>query len=317
MSPPPGLDMVVSYHAQVHASGVSRFNEILATHLGLPHVALAEDAVLTASRPLLSFKCSELPSADARRLRGILARPGVTPDCYLHDWTGSELERELVARCERVWCGNLEVRAAVESLHPRCHDAYTPGLILDQRPFVPVELEVFSFGMAHKLHTAYYRRLRDLLERSGCTYSLQVSSARHATSNHDDDNVVFEEMRALFPTRLFFLGHLSDVAIYNYVREATFFASFFPGGVRANNTSVAAAMEQGAVVITNLDRYSPKEFVHGVNVLDIERLEEIPTERIRLRRIGVAAAETAAERSWASLAGQIASAAVQVDLSRL
>jgi hypothetical protein len=315
MSQGRGLDVVVSHHAQIHASGVSRFNEILAAHLGLPHLALAEDAVLTTSRPLLSFKCSELPSADAERLRGILARPEIKPDCYLHEWKGCELERELVARSERVWCGNLEVRAAVEPMHDRCQDAYTPGLILDQRPFLPVELDVFSFGMAHKLQTVYYRRLRDLLERSGRTYSLQVSSATHATSNHADDNVVSEEMRALFPTRLFFLGHLSDVAIYNYVREATFFASFFPGGVRANNTSVAAAMEQGAVVITNLDRYSPEEFVHGVNVLDIERLEEIPTERLVLRRIGVAAAETAAERSWTRLAGDIA-ATEQVDLSR-
>ncbi len=57
----------------------------------------------------------------------------------------------------------------------------------------------------------------------------------------------------MFPS-LYFLGNLSDVAVYNELRRATFFAAFFDGGVRANNTSVAAAMETGAVVITNLDQ---------------------------------------------------------------
>jgi hypothetical protein len=232
----------------------------------------------------------------------------VRPEAYLHNWAGSQIERELVARCARVWCGNLAVRAEVERLHANCRDAFTPGLILDQREFVPCEITVFSFGMAHKLRTESFRRLRQLLERSGRTYAVHVSTATHAASSIEEDSVVFEEMQALFPAHLYFLGHLSDVAIYNAVRDATFFASFFPGGVRANNTSVAAAMEQGAVVITNLDRYSPPEFQHGVNVLDIAQLTDLPTHRTELRRIGVAAAEVAQHRSWKALAGALGEA---------
>ena len=68
-------------------------------------------------------------------------------------------------------------------------------------------------------------------------------------------------MHESFPS-LYFLGNLSDVAVYNQLRESTFFAAFFDRGVRANNTSVAAAMETGAVVITNLDELSPPEYVH-------------------------------------------------------
>ena len=55
-------------------------------------------------------------------------------------------------------------------------------------------------------------------------------------------------------------------------------AAFFPSGVRANNGTVAAAMEHGAVVITNLDEFSPPEFVHMHNVVDINRCEELPLE---------------------------------------
>ena len=81
-------------------------------------------------------------------------------------------------------------------------------------------------------------------------------------------------MHEIFPTELFFLGNLSDVAVSNWLRATTFFAAFFDGGVRANNTSVSAALEQGAVVITNLDRYSPEEYVHLDNVIDIDSCEE-------------------------------------------
>ena len=53
--------------------------------------------------------------------------------------------------------------------------------------------------------------------------------------------VTEDEMHEIFPETLFFLGNLSDVAVFNYLRSSTFFASFFLGGVRANNGSVAAA----------------------------------------------------------------------------
>src|SRR5439155_24748105 len=111
-----------------------------------------------------------------------------------------------------------------------------------------------------------------------------------------DAQVVFEEMRRIFASRLYFLGNLSDIAIHNYLEQTTFFAAFFIGGVRANNTSVASAMERGAVVITNLDHYSPPEFIHLDNVIDIHQCEELPSDPLVLRRISVRAMETARER---------------------
>jgi hypothetical protein len=91
------------------------------------------------------------------------------------------------------------------------------------------------------------------------------------------------------------------VAVYNELRRATYFAAFFPGGVRGNNTTVAAAMETGAVVVTNLDRWSPPEYVHLENVIDIEQCDELPADPAVLERLRARAAETAAARGWDAL----------------
>ena len=123
--------------------------------------------------------------------------------------------------------------------------------------------------MAHKIRTDLFQRLRDLLEASGRSYAVYVSAANHETTQLSDAHLIFDELHEIFPSTLWFLGNLSDVGVYNYLRSSTFFATFFLGGVRANNGSVAAAMEKGAVVITNLDEHSPPEFVHLENLIDI------------------------------------------------
>src|SRR5580765_7642295 len=105
-------------------------------------------------------------------------------------------------------------------------------------------------------------------------------------------------MHEVFPS-LYFLGNLSDVAVHNQLRTATYFAAFFPAGVRANNTTVAAAMETGAVVITNLDAHSPAGYVHGENVLDIARCESLPVDEAVLDGLRRRAAASA--RGWDEL----------------
>jgi hypothetical protein len=145
-----------------------------------------------------------------------------------------------------------------------------------------------------------FRRLRDLLDACGRPYAVYVSAANHETASLEDAEAVFEEMHAIFPS-LYFLGNLSDVAVYNQLREATFFAAFFPGGVRANNTTVGAAMEAGSVVITNLDPYSPSEYVHLENVVDLARCDELPSDPAALERIRARARETAQALGWQAL----------------
>jgi hypothetical protein len=112
-------------------------------------------------------------------------------------------------------------------------------------------------------------------------------------------------MHDIFPAELYFLGNLSDVAVFNHLRSATFFAAFFERGVRANNTSVASAMERGAVVITNLDNHSPPEYAHMENLIDIELCEKLPSDPLVLKRLSLRAMETGRIRGWDALTAEL------------
>ena len=292
------IQAVVTHHRSGFRSGVARFNELLAARLGVPLYGLDDDGPGWAAS-LLSFKVSEL-QIGARA--GLAARlGGWEGELFLHELSGLELERELVERARRVHCGNLEIYEGVRTIGARVEQAWAPGLIVDRRLFEPAAVTVFSFGMAHKIRTDMFRRLRGLLDALDTPYAVYVSAANHETTRMRDAHLIFDEMHELFPRELFFLGNLSDVAVFNYLRTSTFFASFFLGGVRANNGSVAAAMEKGSVVITNLDEHSPPELVHMENVVDIERCGELPVDPAVLRRISESAVTTARSRGWDQL----------------
>lgn len=292
------VDAVVTHHRDSFRSGVGRFNELLAERLGVPLLGIRAAPTAGCARPLLSFKVAELGPAELAALETIVETKPFEWELFLHVYDGHPLEAALVAGASRVHCGNHEVYAAVAPLNPASRILWSPGLILDERPFETADVSVFSFGMAHKIRTDLFRRLRELLDASGRSYALYVSAANHETTRMKDAHLIFDEMHELFGDTLFFLGNLSDVAVYNYLRSSTFFASFFLGGVRANNGSVAAAMEKGAVVITNLDEHSPPELVHMDNVVDIERCTALPLDPAELERISARAVETGRERGW-------------------
>jgi hypothetical protein len=295
------LQAVVTHHRSGFRSGVARFNELLAERLGVPLYGLDEDGP-GWSRSLLSFKVSELDIATRAALAERL--DDWDGELFLHELSGLDLERELVRRARRVHCGNLEIYEGVKGLTGNAEAAWAPGLITDRRLYELPEVTVFSFGMAHKVRTDMFQRLRGLLDALRGAYEVYVSAANHETATLEDAEEVFAEMRQVFPG-FYFLGNLSDVAVYNELRRATFFAAFFDKGVRANNTSVAAAMETGAVVITNLDELSPPEYVHLENVIDIERCDELPTDPAVLDGIRARAVETAAARGWEALVARM------------
>jgi hypothetical protein len=299
------IDAVVTPHLNFAGSGTARFNAILAERLGVPLLEVTDPRVTTCSRPMFSVKVGDLPSREAELVAAAIEQLPAW-EVFLHDYGGRSLEEQLVRGAQIVWCGNDEVRTKVGLLNGRLENAWAPGLIFDERPFPDADISVFSFGMAHKVRTDLFRRLRDLLELSGRSYALYMSNASHETATLEDEQVVFDEMRAIFPAALYFLGHISDVAVFNYLRAATFYAAFFRGGLRANNTSVASAMQYGAVVITNLDEYSPRYLRHLDNVIDLNRCSELPTDAELLRRIGERARETAAQEvSWDRLIERI------------
>jgi hypothetical protein len=298
------IDAVVTHHRDSFRSGVGRFNELLAERLGVPLFGIRRLPSAGCARPLLSFKVSELAAAETAVLSKLVETRPFSWELFLHVYDGLDLEVGLVAGASRVHCGNHEIYAHARRLNPSCQILWSPGLILDERVFSKTEISVFSFGMAHKIRTDLFRRLRDLLDGSGCSYALYVSAANHETTRIRDAQLIFDELHEIFPA-LFFLGNLSDVAIFNYLRTSTFFATFFIGGARANNGSVAAAMEKGAVVITNLDEHSPPELVHLDNVIDVNQCRELPLDPLVLSRISGRAMETGRERGWDRLVARL------------
>jgi hypothetical protein len=302
-----GIDAVVTHHRDGFRSGVARFNELLATRLGVALHDLYDRSLVSLSCPLLSFKAVELPARDRERLARNLESMPWQGIIFLHTYDDLPIERLLLRRARRVLCGNHEIFTRVREFHSDAELLWSPGLILEERTFMPVDVSVFSFGMAHKIRADMFGLLRDLLDDAGFSYSVYVSAANHETAMMRDAEDVWHEMQNIFsPERLYFLGNLSDVAVYNYLRQSTFFASFFIGGVRANNGTVAAAMEKGAVVLTNFDEFSPPEFRHMDNIVDIARCDELPLDPRVLRRISARALETARERGWDALVRRIA-----------
>jgi len=295
------IDAVVTHHRDSFRSGVGRFNELLGERLGVPVIGI--DTLLTAgaARPLLSFKVAELSSAELAVLEQLVEHRPFEWELFLHVYDGHPVEEALVRGAVHVHAGNHEVEAAVAPLAQSVDTLWSPGLILDEREFPQTDVSVFSFGMAHKIRTDLFQQLRELLEATGQPYAVYLSAANHETTQMRDAHLIFDELHEIFPSTLWFLGNLSDVGVYNYLRSSTFFATFFLGGVRANNGSVAAAMEKGAVVITNLDEYSPPEFVHMENLIDIGQTTELPLDPATLDAISSRAQETARSRGWDEL----------------
>lgn len=300
------IDCIAGYHLNPWTCGIAKFNVILGRHLELPVVGIGTGGLAKYQCPLLSIKASEFTPKDAAELdRWGQAHAGRF-ELFLHDYDGTEIEQRLLAAAARVCVGNAELHETLSPVRPDVQEMFCPGTILSPQRFQRTELSVFTFGMAHKIRVPLYRELRDLLDRTGKSYSVYVSTALHENTSFDGSFVVrFEELQSIFDQHVYFLGYLSDTAVYNHLMDCTFIAAFFEKGLRANNTTVNAAMESGCAVLTNLDRHSPAGLVHMTNVIDINRCDRLP-DADEMRRIGVAAREIAHSRyGWEQLVAQL------------
>ena len=300
------IDCIAGYHLNPWTCGIAKFNTILARHLSLPVVGIGSADLKGYERPLLSLKLSEFTPDDARALHEwVMAHEG-RYELFLHAFDGTATEHKLMASAARVYCGNRELSHELTPARPDIVELFCPGTLLNPQRFQRTELSVFTFGMAHKIRVPLYRRLRDLLDATGKSYSVYVSTALHENTSFDGSFVVrFEELQALFNGQVYFMGYLSDTAVFNQLVDCTFLAAFFEKGLRANNTTVNAAMECGCAVITNLDEHSPAGLVHLNNLIDINKCEQLPDEA-EAGRIGRAAREIAhAEYGWEQLVTQL------------
>lgn len=295
------FDCIGGYHLNPLTCGVAKFNAILGEKLNIPVLSVFDAALLSQSSVLLSIKCAEFSEYDLFRLYSLVnnAPTELSFNLFLHDFSDTLTERCLIERAQVVYCGNHEI---YERLSPVCKSLvrlWSPATLQSRGIYLPGELSVFTFGMAHKLRAGYYCRLKELLEATGKTYTVFISTALHeGTAFEGTFSAAFDQLQGIFGDHVRFLGFLSDDAVYQYLRTSTFFAAFFDKGVRDNNSSVNAAMQAGAVVITNLDSFSPPDFCHSGNVLDIERTRELPTRPDVLTMISENARTTVASRSW-------------------
>ncbi|HEY3158254.1 MAG TPA: hypothetical protein VGJ78_04765 [Vicinamibacterales bacterium] len=300
------IDCIAGYHQNAWTCGIAKFNAILARRLDLPVVKIGSPELSRYRHPLLSLKMSEFSAEDALALDTWIERHAGEFDLFLHAFDDTALEKRMLRAAARVTCGNRELYEQLEPGRPDIVEAFCPGTLLNPQRFDDTELRVFTFGMAHKIRVPLYRKLRDLLEATGKTYSVFVSTALHENTSFDDSFVVrFEELQAIFNGQIYFMGYLSDTAVFNHLVDCNFLAAFFEKGLRANNTTVNAAMEVGCAVITNLDEHSPKGLVHMKNVIDIHRCERLP-EPADAEKIGRAAREIAlADYGWDQLVAQL------------
>ena len=299
------IDCIAGYHLNPWTCGIAKFNAILARYLEVPVVGIRA-VELGDYHPLLSVKLSEFTDRDAADLDLWSAAHAGRFEVFLHAFDHTAVERRLVATAARVYCGNRELFEQLRPARSDIHELFCPGTILSPQRFQRTELSVFTFGMAHKIRVPLYRRLRDLLEASGKSYSVYVSTALHENTSFDGSFVVrFEELQAIFNEQVYFMGYLSDTAVFNHLMDCTFLAAFFEKGLRANNTSVNAAMECGCTVITNLDEHSPAGLIHMKNIIDIGRCDRLPDAEL-IGRIGRAARDIAhAEYGWEQLVAQL------------
>ena len=300
------IDCIAGYHLNPWTCGIAKFNAILSRHLDVPVVGIRAVELGSYRRPLLSIKMEEFTRGDAADLDLWSQAHAGGFELFLHAFGGTEVEQRLLQAAGRVYCGNAELFGDLSPARPDLVELFCPGTMLNPQRFQTSELSVFTFGMAHKIRVPLYRRLRDLLEATGKTYSVYVSTALHENTSFDGSFVVrFEELQALFNGQVYFMGYLSDTAVYNHLMDATFLAAFFEKGLRANNTTVNAAMECGCAVITNLDRYSPAGLAHMKNIIDISRCDRLPDAE-QTERIGRGAREIArAQYGWDQLVAQL------------
>jgi glycosyltransferase involved in cell wall biosynthesis len=164
-----------------------------------------------------------------------------------------------------------------------------------------VDCTLLTFGMAHKIRVAGYRKLGEILHGDSRTFRIEISTALHeGTTFSEDFFTVGKEIREVFDGNVSFLGFLADEEVSNRMRAADALVAFFPHGVRENNTTVLSAMSHGCAVITNIDKYSPSWMIHGSSIFDIDKMTKFPSSG-ELEEVGKNANQAVAPYSFSQL----------------
>lgn len=247
---------VVGYHLQPMTCGVAKFNTLLAQRLGVPFVGITPTEAW-GDFPLLSLKWSEL---DANHQT--FTRHQCWPD--MRQNSAEVMRTAKPKRYGVFWhdAGDATITAHAEQAFFADPSLGSPGLWCPSllTPSKPRTVRLFSFGMAHKLQTAHYAKVRNLLEAAGMDYRLRVSVGLHEGTDLADATQHFDALKDIMGAdKVTILGILSDDAVAEELAAADYVLAFFGHGVRDNNTTVHAALDYGCRVITNHDRLTGHE----------------------------------------------------------
>lgn len=274
------VDAVLSYHADPISCGVTRFSQQLAKRLDVPWGSFENGTVaapgLCAHHAMLSVKASEIPPH--AQWWNLVRHHQYS--LFLHEpiWNC-----ELLSAAMQVFVASGAIAADVRPNRPDVIPAWCPSLV-EAHPREPIT--VLSFGMAHKLRADLYATLKEKLDATGEPYVVYVSAALHDGTTFSDAAQSFETLRRLFGANFVFLGTLSDEAMVDRLRTCTYVAAFFEKGLRENNTSVMAAIEHGARVLTNHDAYTDGYLVSLTTDLREEPLPHVAQRECLRERFG-------------------------------
>lgn len=241
------IDAVLTYHTHPLTCGVAKFNAQLARRLGVPCLPLTRWP--DTRYPLVSIKPSEVNAAWFWNWS--VRRPYVL---FLHEWV--DAVTPLVCGAESILAANGVIADHVRPHRADVVTAWCPSTI-EGTPHRGT-YRVLTFGMAHKLALPHFEALKTQLETEHPDYTVSLSTAVHEGSPWDE---ALQEstaaMRAIFGDRLRVLGFLADDALARELQECDAVAVYYDPAVRANNTTVWAALEAGKRVYTNTDDQSP------------------------------------------------------------
>jgi hypothetical protein len=264
------IDAVLSYHADPISCGVTRFSQQLAKRLDVPWGTFEKT---DCQYPLISLKPSEIPPDYLYR------PPSARWDLFLHE----PAMASMTGFAKRVFAASQAIADAVRPCRSDVIAAWCPSLV-EAQPREPIT--VLSFGMAHKIRTDLYETLKAKLDDTGEPYVVYVSAALHEGTSFSDASQSFETLRKLFGMNFVFLGTLSDEAMVDRLRTCTYVAAFFEKGLRENNTTVMAAIEHGAKVLTNHDAHTDGYLVSLTTDILTESLPHVSQRECLHERFG-------------------------------
>lgn len=273
------VDAVLSVHVDPFVCGVAKWSAALAERLGVPMLKFDQQPV---AYPLISLK-----TAEADTYRWVLtARWYRQFDLFFHDQPRGLCAHDALRTATRVFAANATIAEDIRPIRPDVITAFCPSTITANPP--RSGLRILTFGMAGRQQVQHFEQLQAVLEASHVDYSVNLSCAVHEGSSWEQTiGEAAERLRPIFGEHFRLLGFLADDALVEEMKRSSGVALFYDPAVRANNTTLWAALEQGCPVVTNLDADSPPELQHDVNVWDIAQMSEWPmAERARVLRAG-------------------------------